>query len=182
MKLILKNTNKAQSHCHVELGSSSPFTYFQDGLIKIMSFGIRASALEISILIISKEEGEQDVDLKLFIKAVINAKLDDLQPIPRYRDPTSRHNDEEEEKEYSDGRYNENERSRRCEPRRDNDLGNIKMTIRAFQGKNDLELYLEWERKVEHVFDCHNCLEEKKGLAQKIAMFNTRFYEPVELL
>ncbi|RDX93041.1 hypothetical protein CR513_24756, partial [Mucuna pruriens] len=36
------------------------------------------------------------------------------------------------------------------------------MTIPAFQGKNDPELYLEWERKVEHVFDCHNYSEEKK--------------------
>ncbi|RDX96803.1 hypothetical protein CR513_20503, partial [Mucuna pruriens] len=27
---------------------------------------------------------------------------------------------------------------------------------------NDLELYLEWDRKVEHVFDCHNYSEEKK--------------------
>ncbi|RDX73702.1 hypothetical protein CR513_46657, partial [Mucuna pruriens] len=36
------------------------------------------------------------------------------------------------------------------------------MTIPTFQGKNDLELYLEWERKVEHVFDCHNYSEEKK--------------------
>ncbi|RDX84779.1 hypothetical protein CR513_34116, partial [Mucuna pruriens] len=36
------------------------------------------------------------------------------------------------------------------------------MTISAFQGKNNLELYLEWERKVEYVFDCHNYSEEKK--------------------
>ena len=36
------------------------------------------------------------------------------------------------------------------------------MTIPAFQGKNDPELYLEWERKVEHMFDCHNYSEEKK--------------------
>ncbi|XP_038973002.1 uncharacterized protein LOC120105029 [Phoenix dactylifera] len=35
------------------------------------------------------------------------------------------------------------------------------MTIPAFQGKNDPELYLEWERKVEHVFECHNYSEEK---------------------
>ncbi|RDY01132.1 hypothetical protein CR513_15584, partial [Mucuna pruriens] len=60
-------------------------------------------------LIMSREEGEHDFDLKLFIKAVheqfqtINARLDDLQPIPRYRSPTSPHNDEEEEEEYSDG-------------------------------------------------------------------------------
>ncbi|RDX68232.1 hypothetical protein CR513_52799, partial [Mucuna pruriens] len=74
---------------------------------------------------------------------------------------------------------------------------------------NDLELYLEWERKVEHLFDNYNYLEKKKvklaivefidyasilwdqfmitsiemekilfRLAQKIAMFNTRFYMP----
>ncbi|RDY03864.1 hypothetical protein CR513_12481, partial [Mucuna pruriens] len=115
----------------------------------------------------SREVGEWDVDIKLFIKAfqeqfkALNAKLDDLQPIPKYSNPTSRHNDEEEKEEYSDERYIENER-RRDEPRHDNYLGNIKMTIPTFQGKNDLEVYLEWERKVEHVFDCHNYLEEKK--------------------
>jgi len=32
----------------------------------------------------------------------------------------------------------------------------------AFQGMSDPELYLEWERKVEHVFDCHTHSEEKK--------------------
>ncbi|KAJ4708849.1 Mutant gag-pol polyprotein [Melia azedarach] len=36
------------------------------------------------------------------------------------------------------------------------------MKIPTFQGKNDPELYLEWERKVEHVFDSHNYSEEKK--------------------
>ncbi|RDX68431.1 hypothetical protein CR513_52584, partial [Mucuna pruriens] len=151
------------------LGSSSSFRLLsRRSNFKIVSFGIRASALEISILIMTREEGERDVDLKLFIKVfqeqfkAVNAKLDDLQPIPRYRSPTSQHNDEEEEEEYSNGRYNENERRRRGEPRCDNYSGNIKMIIRVFQGKNDPELYLEWERKVEHVFDCHNYSEEKK--------------------
>ncbi|RDY13232.1 hypothetical protein CR513_01883, partial [Mucuna pruriens] len=65
-------------------------------------------------------------------------------------------------KEYLDGRHNDNERRNRGEPRCDNYSGNIKMTIPAFQGKNDPEVYLEWERKVEHVFDCHNYSEEKK--------------------
>ncbi|RDX96800.1 hypothetical protein CR513_20500, partial [Mucuna pruriens] len=36
------------------------------------------------------------------------------------------------------------------------------ITITTFHEKNDLELYLERERKVEHVFDCHNYSEEKK--------------------
>ncbi|XP_057782175.1 uncharacterized protein LOC131000309 [Salvia miltiorrhiza] len=36
------------------------------------------------------------------------------------------------------------------------------MTILSFQGKNEPELYLEWERKVELLFDCHNYSELKK--------------------
>ncbi|KAJ4715133.1 Mutant gag-pol polyprotein [Melia azedarach] len=36
------------------------------------------------------------------------------------------------------------------------------MKIPTFQGKNDPELCFEWERKVEHVFDCRNYSEEKK--------------------
>ena len=43
-----------------------------------------------------------------------------------------------------------------------NNLGNIKMKIPSFQGKNDPEAYLEWERKVELVFYCHNYSENKK--------------------
>ncbi|RDX62635.1 hypothetical protein CR513_59010, partial [Mucuna pruriens] len=143
----------------------------------------------------TREEGEWDVDFKLLIKTfqeqfkALNSKLDDLQPIPRYRSPSSQHNEEEEEEEdscstsksvtnvfnvfsnplyeheaeeYSDGRHNEKERRRRGEPRHDNYSGNIKMSIPAFQGKNDPKVYLKWERKVEHVFDSHNYSEEKK--------------------
>ena len=44
----------------------------------------------------------------------------------------------------------------------DNNLGNIKMKISFFQGKNDPAAYLEWERKVELVFDYHNYSENKK--------------------
>ena len=46
--------------------------------------------------------------------------------------------------------------------REDNNLGSIKMKIPLFQGKNNPEVYLEWERKVEMVFDCHNYSENKK--------------------
>jgi hypothetical protein len=35
------------------------------------------------------------------------------------------------------------------------------MKIPSFQGKNDPEAYLEWE-KVELIFECHNYFEEKK--------------------
>ncbi|KAH9724618.1 hypothetical protein KPL70_007553 [Citrus sinensis] len=44
----------------------------------------------------------------------------------------------------------------------DHDLGSIKLKIHSFQGKNYPEVYLEWEKKVELVFDCHNYFEEKK--------------------
>ncbi|PKI32689.1 hypothetical protein CRG98_046920, partial [Punica granatum] len=36
------------------------------------------------------------------------------------------------------------------------------MTIPPFQGRNDLDAFIEWERKVELVFDCYNYSEEKK--------------------
>ena len=36
------------------------------------------------------------------------------------------------------------------------------MKIPSFQGRNDLEAYLEWEKKVEMVCDCPHYSEEKK--------------------
>ena len=42
----------------------------------------------------------------------------------------------------------------------DRNLGNIKMKIPSFQGKNYPEVYLE--KKVEFIFECHNYSEEKK--------------------
>jgi len=44
----------------------------------------------------------------------------------------------------------------------DRDLGSIKLSIPPFQGKSDPDVYIEWERKVEMVFECHNYSEEKK--------------------
>ena len=44
----------------------------------------------------------------------------------------------------------------------DKDWGKIKVTIRLFQGKRDPEAYMEWEKKVELIFDCHNYSKEKK--------------------
>ncbi|XP_052483244.1 uncharacterized protein LOC105786844 [Gossypium raimondii] len=53
-------------------------------------------------------------------------------------------------------------REQRDRERPDDDLKNIKMTIPAFQGRSDPEAYLEWEKKVELVFECHNYSESKK--------------------
>jgi hypothetical protein len=55
-----------------------------------------------------------------------------------------------------------NREARMGRPRRDNDLGNIKIKIPSFQGKIDPEAYLEWETKMEMVFDCHNYSKIKK--------------------
>uniref|UniRef100_A0A2N9FTV9 CCHC-type domain-containing protein n=1 Tax=Fagus sylvatica TaxID=28930 RepID=A0A2N9FTV9_FAGSY len=44
----------------------------------------------------------------------------------------------------------------------DRSLGSIKMKIPSFQGRTNPEVYLEWEKKIDLVFDCHNYSEEKK--------------------
>ena len=36
------------------------------------------------------------------------------------------------------------------------------MKISSVQGKNDPKAYLEWEKKVELIFECHNYSKEKK--------------------
>ncbi|GKV11623.1 hypothetical protein SLEP1_g22864 [Rubroshorea leprosula] len=63
-------------------------------------------------------------------------------------------------------RFNQREQNlMRWGDRQDCDLGSIKMKIPPFQGKNDPDVYLEWEKKVELVFDCHNYSEKKVKLA-----------------
>jgi len=44
----------------------------------------------------------------------------------------------------------------------DGDLDTIKLKIPNFQGKNDPEAYLEWEKKVDWIFNCHSYSEQKK--------------------
>ena len=51
---------------------------------------------------------------------------------------------------------------REARNREDSNLGSIKIKIPSFQGKNDPKVYLDWEKKVELVFDCHNYSELKK--------------------
>ncbi|XP_073304576.1 uncharacterized protein [Primulina huaijiensis] len=41
-------------------------------------------------------------------------------------------------------------------------MGSIKMKIPSFHGKSDPEAYLEWEKRVEFVFECHHYSEQKK--------------------
>lgn len=44
----------------------------------------------------------------------------------------------------------------------DHNASSIKILIPPFQGKNDPDIYIEWERNVEHVFNCHNYSKEEK--------------------
>lgn len=70
-----------------------------------------------------------------------------------------------EERQHNRGRFgrgNGNREARRGRPGRDDDLGSIKVTIPSFQGRNEPEVYLEWEQKIEMVFECHNYSEMKK--------------------
>ncbi|XP_057808603.1 uncharacterized protein LOC131023078 [Salvia miltiorrhiza] len=78
-------------------------------------------------------------------------------------------NEEEGESEGEDDRTSTHRNERRGGGRRrrhqnevDGDLGSIKLKIPTFQGRSDPEAYLEWERKVELIFECHNYSEEKK--------------------
>ncbi|PKI64316.1 hypothetical protein CRG98_015281 [Punica granatum] len=94
------------------------------------------------------------------------------------RQPPNPHNEEDEDNEEDDeiasmgsvrrarGVWNEGRRhGRRDQAIRDGvdrNIGSIKMTIPPFQGRNDPDTFIEWERKVELVFDCHNYSEKKK--------------------
>ncbi|XP_024014507.1 uncharacterized protein LOC112088457 [Eutrema salsugineum] len=46
--------------------------------------------------------------------------------------------------------------------RNDNDLGGMKLRISALYGKNDPDAFLEWEKKVDIVFNCQDLSERKK--------------------
>ena len=59
------------------------------------------------------------------------------------------------------GSYRRDGRGRRAR-NKDDGLSGIMMKIPSFQRKSDLEAYLEWKKKNEFIFDCHNYSEAKK--------------------
>ena len=46
------------------------------------------------------------------------------------------------------------------------------MKILTFQRKSDPEAYLEWEKNVKRVFECHNYTEEKKVKSAAVEFTN----------
>jgi hypothetical protein len=70
--------------------------------------------------------------------------------------------DEEEDRDSIVKNRRPGGRIREARNREDNNLGGIKMKIPSFQGISDPKAYLEWEKKMEFVFDYHNYSETKK--------------------
>ncbi|KAA0067207.1 uncharacterized protein E6C27_scaffold418G00090 [Cucumis melo var. makuwa] len=54
--------------------------------------------------------------------------------------------------------------------------GGVKFKIPPFTGTTDSETYLQWKRKIEHVFDC-NTFSENKKMKLAIAKFTNYAYE-----
>jgi hypothetical protein len=91
---------------------------------------------------------------------------------PRVENEYENEGDDEDEEdlasEVGSGRHRRFRRERGHEGNRggwdglDRNLGSIKMKIPYFQGRTDPEVYLEWEKKIDLVFDCHHYSEEKK--------------------
>ena len=82
-------------------------------------------------------------------KALVRGEIDDY------------YKDEYDEGEHSEGSYRRDGRGSRAR-NMDHRLSDIKMKISSFQGKNELKAYIEWEKKMEFIFDCHNFLDVKK--------------------
>ena len=83
-----------------------------------------------------------------------------------------------EEGDFRRGRNQRRERHRQHQPLNhgregvDNNTGSIKLTIPPFEGKNDPNAFIEWERKVDLVFDCHNYSDEKKVKLAAVAFID----------
>ena len=46
------------------------------------------------------------------------------------------------------------------------------MKIPSFQGRNDPDMYFEWERKVDLIFKCRNYSEDKKVKLTSVKFFD----------
>ena len=58
------------------------------------------------------------------------------------------------------GGWNRRPRNQGNRPREPEDgLGKVKVKLPTFEGKCDPDLYMDWEKKMEQVWTCHNFLE-----------------------
>ncbi|RDX85736.1 hypothetical protein CR513_33032, partial [Mucuna pruriens] len=98
------------------------------------------------------------------------------QIVNRQATPNNSRRDEQSneggESQFEEEEDNEEEQPRRRKPNQNNhrrhrnikeeDLGGIKIKVPSFQGKSDLEAYLEWEMRVDQIFSCQSYLKGKK--------------------
>ena len=64
--------------------------------------------------------------------------------------------------EEEDDGWEPERRPNRRRSRRDDNLSSIKMKVPSFKGKSDPDAYIEWETKMEFIFDCHEYSNRKK--------------------
>ena len=100
-----------------------------------------------------------------------NAHVEQPQPVPQARrregalvrdEINNYYGDEYGEEEESMGSRRRNGQGRRDKNRGDDSFSGVKMKVLSFQGKSDPKAYLEWEKKMELVFDCHHYSEAQK--------------------
>ena len=72
--------------------------------------------------------------------------------------------DEFEENDYDERGPDrrQHDQGRRNNRREDDNLGSIKSKIPDFKGRNDPEAYLEWEKRIENIFDIYHFSDRKK--------------------
>ncbi|KAF1868014.1 hypothetical protein Lal_00045261 [Lupinus albus] len=97
----------------------------------------------------------------------IKRQMADMQ-VQQNRQQNRRHSshdessDSESERRRRRRRERRNEEDNQRERRRDDRVEGVQIKVPTFMGMNNPEAYMEWEMKIEQVFDCHNYSEEKK--------------------
>ncbi|CAL9222745.1 unnamed protein product, partial [Arabidopsis halleri] len=84
---------------------------------------------------------------------------------PRHRQ--HRRNQQQQRMEPDDNPFHdltdgEQDRQPPARGRNENDLGGLKLRIPPFHGKNDPDAFLEWEKKIDLLFDCQHFSDRKK--------------------
>lgn len=121
-----------------------------------------------------EDRSEMGADMKLLMEAMMGemrrmmrAELEPLQErLDQFentrQDDNPRDDDEREDNDDRSSNVTRRRWHRETRNHEDSNLNGIKMKIPPFRGKSDPEVYLEWEKKVEFIFHCHNYSEEKK--------------------
>ncbi|XP_071917089.1 uncharacterized protein [Coffea arabica] len=75
----------------------------------------------------------------------------------RHKAPTRDYESSNSEEEYGSRTWRNKHRKAGVDP-----IKGVKMQLPTFQGKSDPDVYLEWEKRVELIFDCNDYTEEQQ--------------------